>query len=67
MNRTASTSTQSQQTARSGSVAGGTQQLTLHLRRRQKAVSWGDDVVDNEHLNKKSSKSTYFSCISLVE
>jgi len=51
MSRTASSSTQAQQATRSG-----TQTLRLHLRRRQKAVSWGDDVVDNEHLNKKSSK-----------
>lgn len=32
--------------------------LTLRLmpRRKKKAVRWSNDVVDNEHMNKKSSK-----------
>ncbi|ANB15710.1 hypothetical protein AWJ20_3349 [Sugiyamaella lignohabitans] len=41
--------------------------VTLTLRgegvssRRQ--VSWTDDVIDNEHMNKKKSKSKYHSVI----
>ncbi len=30
--------------------------LTLHLRERKK-VKWAEDVVDNENMGKKSSKS----------
>ncbi|CAL5224449.1 g7138 [Coccomyxa viridis] len=38
--------------------SGITEIITLRLapRRKKKAVKWAGDVVDNEHLNKRSSK-----------
>lgn len=32
--------------------------LVLKLRAKQKKITWTEDTVDNEHLNRKSSKST---------
>jgi len=41
--------------------------LMLELRPRRR-VQWGDNVVDNEHMNRKKSKSTFFfSLPSYVE
>lgn len=31
--------------------------LVLKLRAKQKKITWTEDTVDNEHLNRKSSKS----------
>ncbi len=35
--------------------------ITLKSRKKKKAVKWDDTVVDNEHLNKKSSKCRLLS------
>jgi hypothetical protein len=32
--------------------------LRLAPRRKKKGVKWNEDVIDNEHLDKKSSKRT---------
>jgi hypothetical protein len=29
----------------------------------RRSIVWAEDVIDNEFMNKKSSKSTYFICI----
>lgn len=30
-------------------------------------IKWGENVVDNEHMNKRSSKSKYLACPQLVD
>ncbi|CAL8463730.1 g3264 [Coccomyxa elongata] len=61
MQRTASSSTVAatvQATSQSSTSNGVAEIVTLRLtpRRKKKAVKWSEDVVDNEFLNKKSSK-----------
>ncbi|BDA48383.1 probable type 1 phosphatases regulator YPI1 [Coccomyxa sp. Obi] len=61
MQRTASSTTVAatvQATSQSSTSNGVAEIVTLRLtpRRKKKAVKWSEDVVDNEFLNKKSSK-----------
>jgi len=45
-----------------GPATSGTVVLTLQPPASADRVRWSEDVVDNEHLNKKKSKRTQFRC-----